>query len=162
MEKILGILSSLGVDETFFWMTGFFIVSYLVISTISLKPLAKILIAREQRTEGRERDIYKKKDELKDKQAAFDEQMKAAQQQGGQLMNQIKQDAQEEQRKILQGARDEAQAQVAKVRADVGQQFESEMGNVRREIPVLVEEILGHLVGVGKNKQNKEPVRARS
>lgn len=159
MDKILGILGSLGVNETFFWMAAFFIVSYLVVSTIALKPLSKILIAREKRTEGRVEEIYSKSDELKDSQNTFNEKMKAAQTQGSALMNKIKQEAQDEQRNILQEARNDAQEQVALVRVDVKKQFDQEMIKVQDDIPTIVEEIMG-CVGLAKKKLTKKPVQA--
>lgn len=156
MDQALSILSSLGVNQTFFLMFGVIIVFYVLMNLIALKPLSKILIERDHRIEGRHEAIREYSEEAQSLELNFSDKIKEAHREAASDYAKIKAEALQKQTVALSQARESAQSKIAQVRSEVSATVESEFAKVSAQIPGLASLVMDRILAErGANKSNK-------
>lgn len=64
MGQILALLTQLGVNQSFFVMFGLFATTYLIVSFLLTEPVSNLLVERDKRIAGRQKQITKIRSEL--------------------------------------------------------------------------------------------------
>ena len=135
-------IEQLGLDSTFFVMMGVFFIVFLINKFISLGPLSRTLVERDKRMAGREVQINKIQNEVKDIQEKLSAEMKIAQQEASKRFSELKASAVEKQRTLLQTARADAASQVGEARESLDSQKQKERQKLNTEVDTFAELIV--------------------
>ncbi len=153
MGQILALLTQLGVNQSFFVMFGLFATTYLIVSFLLTGPVSNLLVERDKRIAGRQKQITKIRSELLEIQENLSAKRKGAQQEASSRFATLKFQAASEQRKILTQARDEFALQVKAAREKVEKMLTDEKQKLDRLSVELKEEILEKLLGSSSAKK---------
>ena len=137
MDQALGILTSLGVNETFFLMFGVVAVFFFFMSVVALKPLSNLIVERDKRIFGRleqSKNLTKESEELEEN---LSNSLKGAQREASALYAKSKAEANKEVSNILTKARESASAKISKAREAANKNVSEELSKVSEQVPVL-------------------------
>lgn len=163
MDQALSILTQMGVNQTFFLMFGVVVVFFILLNFITLKPLTKILVERDDRIEGRKEKAHEYAEEAVKLETTLSAELKTAHREAAIEFGKIKAEALQKQSKLLSTSREEAQTKIEKVRQEVGATIQAELAKVASEIPAIsamvMDRILverGHKSSTNKSTINSE------
>ena len=156
MDQALAILTSMGVNQTFFFMFGIVVVFFFVMNVVVFKPLTKILVERDERIEGRIEKSRVFADEAQALEQSFAGNLKDAHRDAAANFAQLKFEALQKQSVLISQAREAAQNKVQKVRQEVAANVGVELRKVSSEIPTLAALVMDRiLVERSSAKANK-------
>jgi F0F1-type ATP synthase membrane subunit b/b' len=136
------ILAQLGINESFFVMLGIFLVLYIVNSFLSLKPLTELLVERDHRIDGREKEIKKIREEMHSITERLNADIKLAQSEASQKFSQLKSEAVESQRNILQHARQQASKDLNALKEKLQNDFHADVKKLEPQVDQFAQLIM--------------------
>jgi F0F1-type ATP synthase membrane subunit b/b' len=153
MGQLLALLSQLGVNQSFFVMFGLFATTYLLVSFLLTGPVASLLVERDKRIAGRQKQITKIRSELLEIQETLSSKRRLAQQEASSKFETLKLQASIQQRKILTEAREDFAKQVKTAREKVEKMLIDEKQKLDLLSVELTQEILKKLLGSSSAKK---------
>jgi F-type H+-transporting ATPase subunit b len=151
LSAFLGVLLSGGsiidLDGTVFVQLGMFFVAFLVLYTLVFKPMVALLEAREQAIDGAKDEAKHLEQEVKDKQATFEAELRKVRGTAGEERERLRAEGLELERKLLESVRGETTTLVR----EAGERLLVEAKRVRAELshsqPELAREIASKVIG---------------
>ena len=141
------ILSSLGVDSTFWIQLVCWIISYLALSQLVFKPYMRALHEREKRTFGNEEHAARLIQESHDLQGQYEQRAKNVNAEIKNAFDASRSEAMKEYDKLVQAARDQAQRTLEQSRTTLSQQIQTARQQLSAEIPAVSAAIASRLAG---------------
>jgi F-type H+-transporting ATPase subunit b len=156
MDQALAILTSLGVNQTFFLMFGVVALFFFITNFVVYEPLTKVLVERDERIEGRLEKSRRFAEEAQALEMGFAGNIKDAHRDAAVNYAKLKAEALQKQTALISQAREEAQNKISKVRQDVAANVEQELSKVSSEITNLAVLVMDRvLMQKGSAKTNK-------
>jgi F-type H+-transporting ATPase subunit b len=151
LSAFLGVLLSGGsiidLDGTVFVQLGMFFVAFLVLYALVFKPMVALLEAREQAIDGAKDEAKHLEQEVKDKQATFDAELRKVRGTAGEERERLRSEGLELERKLLESVRSETTTLVR----EASERLEVEAKRVRAELSHsqqgLAREIASKVIG---------------
>ena len=151
LSALLGALLSGGsiidLDGTVFVQLGMFFVAFLVLHALVFKPMVAVLEAREQAIDGAKEEAKHLEQEVKDKQATFEAELRKVRGTAGEERERLRAEGLELERKLLETVRAETTTLVR----DAGERLQTEARRVRAELgqgqAELAREIASKVIG---------------
>jgi F0F1-type ATP synthase membrane subunit b/b' len=147
MSTLQNILTQFDINNTFFLIFFGFIVTYLLMANIALKPLSRALVERDNRITGREHRAVELNKEFERIQAQLSEEMLRARREAGETFVALKTKASQDQKALLDQARQSASAEIRNARASVAEKMSVETRKLEDEVPKLAKMILDQILG---------------
>lgn len=147
MSVITSMLQQLQINNSIFLMLGIFLLSFFLVSQISVKKLSAYLVERDHRLDGRDHEIADMKEEISVDRQKIETALREAQIEASRAFGALKMKAAEEQRKILTQAREKSAGEIKEVRENIAQQMSAEMQKVESQIPKLAKLALDQILG---------------
>lgn len=145
-EQLQKVLTQFGINESFFYVLGIVIGSYVLFRLLALSKIATIIIEREKRTEGRQDAAAGSKEELVSLKQNFDEKIKSIRMANAQILENKKIAAIEQQKEILRLAKEDGAKKVKESRANVEASLKAEVAKIEKEIPEIAKLIVQKFV----------------
>lgn len=145
-----GMLHEMGVNESFFACLGIFLVTFFLVNTLATRPTSRMLVERDKRMDGREKEIHQISNELYEANKALEAERKLAQKEASERFSQIKAQAVEEQRRTLQEARDKAASEIKKLKDKLQDDFNKEVSQLDKQTEALSSQLFDSLLKSAK------------
>jgi F-type H+-transporting ATPase subunit b len=146
MDQALAILTSLGVNQTFFLMFAVVVVFFFFMNFVALKPLTKVLVERDERIDGRLEKSRVAAEEAQALEANVASSLKDAHRDAAADYAKLKAEALQKQSALLSQAREEAQTKIQQVRQEVASSVSGELAKVSSEIPALAKLVMDRVL----------------
>lgn len=149
MDTLAGILSSLGVDDTFFIQLGLFLVVFVFVWNVAFAPYFKAFEAREAQTTGSTEtanDLIKEAAKL---ELVYQEKARALNTEIKELFDAQRKDAVKEQDAIVSAAREEAKNIVSEAREKIQVEYNKAREELLTQTKSLGSEIAAQLTQKG-------------
>jgi F-type H+-transporting ATPase subunit b len=151
LSAFLGVLLSGGsiidLDGTVFVQLGMFFIAFLILHALVFKPMVALLDAREQAIDGAKDEAKHLEQEVKDKQATFEAELRKVRGTAGEERERLRTEGLELERKLLESVRAETTTLVR----EAGERLQVEATRVRGELsqsqPELAREIASKVIG---------------
>jgi F-type H+-transporting ATPase subunit b len=151
LSAFLGVLLSGGsiidLDGTVFVQLGMFFVAFLFLHALVFKPMVALLEAREQAIEGSKDEAKHLEQEVKDKQAMFESELRKVRGSAGEERERLRAEGLELERKLLETVR----AETGSLVREAGERLTTEAKRVRAELAQsqgdLAREIASKVIG---------------
>jgi len=151
LSAFLGVLLSGGsiidLDGTVFVQLGMFFVAFLLLHALVFKPMVALLDAREQAIDGAKDEAKHLEQEVKDKQATFEGELRKVRGSAGEERERLRAEGLELERKLLESVRSETATLVR----EAGERLQTEAKRVRAELSQnqaeLAREIASKVIG---------------
>ncbi len=157
MDQALAILTSMGVNQTFFVMFGVVAVFFALMKVVALTPLTKVLVERDQRIDGRIEKSRLFAEEAQALELGFAGNIKDAHRDAASDYAKLKADALQKQSALISQAREAAQTKIQKVRQEVAANVEVELAKVSSEIPTLAAMVMDRVIVERSSAKIKKP-----
>lgn len=157
MDQALSILTQMGVNQTFFLMFGVVVVFFFVMNFMTLKPLAKVLVERDERIAGRKEKAHEFSEEAIKLETSVEADLKITHREAAGEFAKLKADALQKQSQILAQAREEAQTKIQSVRQEVAVSVQTELSKVSAEIPGLAALVMDRVLVERGGKKSSKP-----
>lgn len=141
------ILKSLGVNSTLWIQLVCFLVSYLALHFLILKPYSAALRERENRTIGNQENAVRIIDEANELQADFEKKAKSINSEIKKAFDQSRSEATKEYDRLVESARGEAEAVLAEARTQISGEIKSAKTVLVSEVPNVSAAIASKLAG---------------
>lgn len=141
------LLTSLGVDKTFWYQAACFLVSFLALTQLVFRPYMRALHERENRTVGNEETATKLVQEAHDLQTQYETKAKQVNSQIKQAFDASRANAQKEYDTLVLSAREEAVRLIDESRVQLMSQIQAARKAVAAEIPGVSLAIASRLAG---------------
>jgi F0F1-type ATP synthase membrane subunit b/b' len=146
MEMVTSMMSSLGINSSFFVMFLMLCVGFWISSPLLFSPLSKHLVERDSRTEGREIEIHQLSKELAEISEGLRLNSKKARAFANDEYLKIRAQAVETQKNLLNKARENAANEIKTERDKVSKVFAQESQKISQQVPIMAEEILNKIL----------------
>jgi F0F1-type ATP synthase membrane subunit b/b' len=154
MNIIVQILEQFSINQTFFIMLGLFVITFVFMNFVALKPLTNAIVERENRIDGRELEVQKLQRELGQIKESLVAETNRARRDANSAFLEMKAKALAEQKSILDKARATSQAEIRSARASIVEKTGSEMRKLESEVPGLAKMIVEQILGGRGRSQN--------
>lgn len=144
---ILGILTSLGINESVWPLMGLFLIALLALSNLVFKPYLAAYTERENRTAGGESTADQYLQEARELQAEYEAKAKELNREMRTIFDQIKAQALKDQEARLLTAHQQFEDNVKKSREKVDVEYRNAQESLSSEVPTLSREIVAKLLG---------------
>ena len=141
------ILRSLGVDSTLFIQLACFLVSYLAISQLVLKPYMRALHERENRTVGSEESSVRLIEEANELHAAYEKKARSIHTEIKAYYDQSRTAAMKESEQVISASRELAATELEKARALIAAEIQRARQTLSSEIPSVSAAIASKFAG---------------
>jgi F-type H+-transporting ATPase subunit b len=151
LSAFLGVLLSGGsiidLDGTVFVQLGMFFVAFLLLHALVFKPMVALIDAREQAIDGAKDEAKHLEQEVKDKQATFENELRKVRGSAGEERERLRSEGLELERKLLENVR----AETGTLVREAGERLTAEAKRVRAELATsqsdLAREIASKVIG---------------
>jgi F-type H+-transporting ATPase subunit b len=151
LSAFLGVLLSGGsiidLDGTVFVQLGMFFVAFLVLHALVFKPMIALLEAREQAIDGAKDEAKHLEQEVKDKQAMFEAELRKVRGTAGEERERLRAEGLELERKLLETVRSETTTLVRQASERLQIEAKRVRGELSQSQPELAREIASKVIG---------------
>jgi F0F1-type ATP synthase membrane subunit b/b' len=141
------ILTSLGVDHTLWIQLACFIVSYLAISNLIIKPYMAALKERELRTLGGEENAVRLIEEANQLGVAYEQKARSINNEIKSFYDRSRTEAMAEQESLVQSARNDAGGTLETAREKITSEIQSARKTLAAEVPAVSAAMASKLAG---------------
>lgn len=149
MDTVLGIFTSLGADKTIVIQLGIFLVVFLFVLNVAMKPYFKAFEERQKRTQGSEKQAEQLIAQSRELEAIFQRKARGLNLDIKSIYDKERLEAQKEHERILLEAKDKAKAIVDRARTTIQEQYNKAREELFKEAPAVGRSIADHLINKG-------------
>ncbi len=141
------IFRSLGVDSTLWLHLACFLVSYVALTQLILKPYMTALNEREKRTVGNEEQAVRLVEEANQLHSEYEQKARAINSQIKGSYDESRTAATREYDRLVQAAREESQKHLEGARVEIGREVQTARKTLSNEVPAVAAAMASKLAG---------------
>jgi F0F1-type ATP synthase membrane subunit b/b' len=149
MDTVLGIFTSLGANNTIWIQLGIFLVVFLFVLNVGMKPYFKAFEERQRRTQGSEKQAEQMVAQSRELEAMFQRKARGLNLDIKSIYDKQRLEAQKEHERILLEAKDKAKAILDRARGTIQEQYNKAREELFKEAPAVGRSIAERLVNKG-------------
>ena len=139
--------SIIDLDGTLFVQLAMFFIAFALLYALVFKPMVAVLEARETAIDGAKHDAKRLDQEVKEKQATFEAELRKVRGNAGEERERLRAEALELERKLLDTVRTETTAMVNDAKARLDVEARTVRGELAAGRPELAREIASKVIG---------------
>lgn len=147
MDIVLGILQSLGANETVWLQLVLFLVAYIFLSKVLFKPYLEAYIERKKRTEGNQQIAERVIAETQELEHVYQKKARSLNTEHKQIYDQSRSQAIHEHSELVNKAKANAKTILEETKANIAEEIKKAKAELQSEAPAVSRSIVNQLAG---------------